>query len=182
MKAFIVLGLALLASLILVGSLYSPMESQKKPKKESVETIRAKSAAEIDFTLKDMAGNDLTLSDLTAANKTVLINFWAHWCPPCIAELPELIELREKYKDQGFEILGIVSPARMNKDAIRKISAEAGIPYPVLWGDFRTIAKFGNFGVLPTSFVIDRNGKIVDKKGGKGTLEEFEAMIKPHLP
>jgi hypothetical protein len=81
-----------------------------------------------DFAMKDPEGNDVKLSDYVGKGKLVLVDFWASWCPPCRAEMPNLKKIYEKYKDQGFEIVG-VSLDRTHDDWIKRGIEELGLPW-----------------------------------------------------
>lgn len=135
--------------------------------------------AVIDFVLKDLQGKDVSLKDYRG--KVVLINFWAHWCPPCVKEIPDLVELRNNYKDKGFEILGVVVPARVNEQQVRKMARNFEMSYPVLWGTAESLEQFGAINAIPRSFILNGEGKIVDDVVGMGTYAMFEGMIKKHL-
>lgn len=97
--------------------------------------------------------------------KVVLLNFWATWCGPCRMEIPDLIALQEKYGPQGFVVVGLADEKDPDQDsALKQIGAfatEAKLNYPVLLLPEGVRNEFGGVAGLPTSFLIDRNGKVV---------------------
>ena len=110
-----------------------------------------------DFTLKDENGAVAKLSDYRG--KVVLLNFWATWCGPCGVEIPWFTDFEQKYKSQGFAVLGV----SMDEDgwpAIKPFVAERKINYRVLLGNDSVAQLYGGLDSLPTSFVIDREGKV----------------------
>jgi peroxiredoxin len=147
--------------------------------------------ANFNFTLPDVHGNIVKLSDFSG--KVVLLDFWATWCVPCQVELPGFIDLREKYKSRGFEVLGMVV---MDEFKNAKPYADAhGMTYPILDAVDRpdVEAAFGPLMGLPTSFVISRDGRICaahlgvpDIRTPAPTLQQsiqnvFDAEIRPLL-
>lgn len=124
-----------------------------------------------DFTLESITGEKISLTQ--QKGKVVLLDFWATWCPPCRAATPKLIEFYNKYKDQGFLVLGIGLDER---NAVTQYAQEQKIPYPILFDD-KTVSK--NYGIqsIPTFFLIDRKGKSVNKIIGF-SAEGFDALEK----
>jgi peroxiredoxin len=115
------------------------------------------------FTLKDADGNAVNLTDYRG--KVVLVNFWATWCGPCEAEIPWFIEFEKKYKDQGFAVLGV----SMDDDgwkSVRPYMASHKINYRVVIGSEVVSQQFGEIDSLPTSFVLDREGRIASNHVG----------------
>jgi len=116
-----------------------------------------------DFTLQDINGNEVTLSDFKG--KVVVLNFWATWCPPCRKEIPVFIELYKKYKDEGLVIIGI-SLDREGKRVLIPFVKKFGINYPVLIGTKKVVDAYGGIRGIPTTFIIDKKGKIRKKHIG----------------
>jgi thiol-disulfide isomerase/thioredoxin len=141
------------------------------------------------FTLPDLSGNKVSLADYRG--KALLINFWATWCGPCKLETPWLIELRNKYASQGFEVIGINSEGddakpgssafTNDKSAIEKFVRQQRIPYPVLVNGDSLSKPYGGLDDLPTSFFVNRNGKIVASQVGINSASDIEANIKKAL-
>ncbi len=127
-----------------------------------------------DFTLKTIDGKEIRLSDLKG--KVVLINFWATWCPPCQREMPLFERVYRKYKDRGFEILAISTDAEVSK--VKEFIKEYKLSFPVLMDNGEVSSLYGVQG-LPTSFLIDREGKIV--KIRLGEYKELESDVKKVL-
>jgi cytochrome c biogenesis protein CcmG/thiol:disulfide interchange protein DsbE len=110
-----------------------------------------------DFTLKDAAGKPVHLSDYRG--KVVILDFWATWCDPCAMEIPWFMDLERKQKDHGFAVLG-VSMDDEGWDAVKPFVAKLGMNYRVLMGNDETALLYGGVDALPTTFLIDREGRI----------------------
>ena len=108
--------------------------------------------------------------------KWVVLNFWATWCPPCREEIPGYIELTKKYGKDGLVIIGI-SLDQAGPGVVRPFVAKSGINYPIVMGDDTTVAAFGGVEGIPTTFLIDREGLIRDKKVGMMATAEYEKKI-----
>ena len=116
-----------------------------------------------DLKLQDLEGNKFKLSD--HKGKVVLVNFWAVWCPPCKTEIPHLIKLYNRYKDQGLIILGIAIKSK--EGTIKKLVKELGINYPIINGDNpHIIRSFPGIRAVPTSFIINREGNFYNNYVG----------------
>ncbi len=126
------------------------------------------------FTLRTLEGKEVSLSDLRG--KIVLVNFWATWCPPCREEMPLFEEVYRKYKDKGFEILAVSTDT--SAEAVRKFVKEFKVSFPVLMDDGKVSTSYGIQG-LPTSFLIDREGKVIKIRLGK--YREVEKDVKEAL-
>jgi len=140
------------------------------------------------FTLTNLKGKKVSLADYKG--KAVQINFWATWCAPCKLETPWLVELEKQYAPQGFEILGVSvddldkdDPKLLEKDisGIVKGAQELHIDYPVLI-DGDSIGKpYGDVDVFPTSYFVDRSGKIVAASFGLTSKDDLEGNIRKAL-
>ena len=130
------------------------------------------------FTLQDLSGNEVNLADFQG--KVVLLDFWATWCPPCVQEIPHLVELYEEYKEQGFEMVGI-SVDRDGIDVVKSFVEQHQVNYPILMDDRSVTQFYGGISSIPTTFLIDREGRIQKKYVGYRDKSVFEADIKTFL-
>lgn len=128
--------------------------------------------------LKDVAGRTLRLSDYRG--KVVLLNFWATWCAPCRAEMPDLIKWQREYGRRGLQIIGITYPPEELAE-VQKFMKSIKVNYPIALGDEETKARFDKGEVLPITVIIDRKGVVREIIQGILFSEEFEHKIKPLL-
>jgi len=131
-----------------------------------------------DFALKDANGKTVRLSDYKG--KVVLLDFWATYCGPCKIEIPWFMDFERKHKDQGFSVLG-VSMDDDGWDAVKPFVSDVGINYRVMVGNDSTAAMYGGIEALPTTFLIDRDGKIADVHVGLTSKSDFENAIEQLL-
>jgi len=127
------------------------------------------------LTMKDVHGKPVSLSSY--AGKVLLVDFWATWCGPCKVEIPGFVKLYDRYRAQGFEIVGLIT-----EDPISNVPAfakEYGMNYTVLDANNRddVEAAFGSISGLPTSFLISRDGRICKTHLGYTPNDEFEREI-----
>ena len=130
------------------------------------------------FALKSADGNIVELSRYHG--KVVVLNFWATWCGPCRSEIPDFIELYEKYKNQGLEFIGVA----LDVDGWQSVTPyvkQTGITYPIVLPDDKIVGNYGNFNAIPTTFVIDARGTIIFQQTGMMSKARLEAKIKPLL-
>ena len=128
--------------------------------------------------LRDLDGRVVRLGDYHG--KVVLINFWATWCPPCRAEMPDLVRLHREHRKQGLQIIGITYPPE-KKARVRRFARSIKVNYPIILGTRQIKARFSSDETLPLTIVIDRDGKITDIISGILLREEFDEKIKPLL-
>ncbi len=128
--------------------------------------------------LQSIEGKTVKLSDYKG--KVVVLNFWATWCPPCREEIPDLVSLQKQYAAQGLVVLG-VSMDQGGPAKVASFAKKYGVNYPVVMGDEKTSEAYGGIQVLPTTFIIDRKGNIVDGLQGGADRAGFEEKIKPVL-
>lgn len=130
------------------------------------------------FVLKDLDGHTVRLSDYRG--KVVLINFWATWCPPCRAEMPDLVRLQREHGKAGLQIIGVTYPPE-KETRVRRFAKSLKVNYPIILGTRQIKARFSSDETLPLTVVIDREGKVSDIISGILLREEFDEKIKPLL-
>ncbi len=131
-----------------------------------------------EFALKDSNGKTVRLEDYSG--KVVLLDFFATWCGPCKIEIPWFMEMERKNKDRGFAVLG-VSMDDEGWDIVKPFLAELGVNYRVVIGNDATAQLYGGVDALPTTFLIDRSGKIASVHIGLASKKEFEDGIEQLL-
>lgn len=138
--------------------------------------------AAVDFTLKDQYGKEHTLSEYKG--KTVFLNFWATWCPPCKAEMPDIQKIYESYDKEGEDalvVLGVASPnigGEGSEEEVKAFLEENGYTYPVVMDTTGEI--FSSYGIssYPTTFMIDRDGNVFGYVSGMLSQDVMESIIK----
>lgn len=130
--------------------------------------------------LRDLDGRDVSIASLRG--KVVIVNFWATWCGPCRAEVPDLVALQEKYKDT-LQVIGI-SEDESGVDGVKRFAAEHRINYPVVMTTPEIEKLFPGISALPTSFILDRESRVVQKHVGmlNARTTEYEARHLAGLP
>jgi peroxiredoxin len=116
-----------------------------------------------EFSLKDLDGKTVSLSDLKG--KVVFLNFWATWCPPCREEIPAFVEFYNLNKSRGVEIVGL-SVDRLSPEDLRSFVQKNKMSYPVAFAPKRIIDAYEPGPYIPTTIVIDKQGRIRDKQVG----------------
>jgi thiol-disulfide isomerase/thioredoxin len=136
--------------------------------------------APLNYTVKDMNGADVRFSSYKG--KIILLNFWATWCEPCKEEIPDLVLLQEKYKDD-IVILGLSVESGDTPDKLRQYASAFKMNYPVLVGGGHDEIQeaYGATWGVPITVIINRDGRIAKKQSGIRTLEQFEREIRPLL-
>src|SRR5579864_220710 len=131
-----------------------------------------------DFKLTGLDGKPVTLAD--SKGKVILLNFWATWCGPCRAEVPDLVELQNKYKDK-LQIIGLVTDDDDDPEAVQKFVKEFEINYPIAFATTDLRIQYGGIPALPTSFMLDTEGRVVQKHEGLRNPGLYEAEIRALL-
>jgi thiol-disulfide isomerase/thioredoxin len=139
---------------------------------------RAQNARAPSLVLRDINGRSIRLSDYRG--KVVVLNFWATWCPPCRAEIPELIKWQEKYRRQGLQVIGVTYPPQTLSEVRRFVRREK-VNYPVGLGTQKMMLLFTQSDTLPMTIVIGKDGRVRDVIEGIILPQEFEEKIKPLL-
>ncbi|HYL85868.1 MAG TPA: TlpA disulfide reductase family protein [Candidatus Angelobacter sp.] len=147
--------------------------SSPKGTPPTAENRDGKAAA--NFSLPDSNGVQVALADYKG--KVVLLNFWATWCGPCKIEIPWFMEFNKTYKDRGFAVLG-VSLDDDEWKSVRPYLAEKKMDYPVMVGNDQVSQSYGGIDSLPTTFIIDRDGRIAFVHMGLVGKETYEKEIR----
>ena len=146
------LFVSLMACLIWVGAFGSAFGSQKAPA----------------FTLPDLSGDKVTLEQFRG--NVVILDFWAIWCVPCLKAIPQMIQVQEKFKDKGLVVLGISldDPQKIDDLSLLEFKKRRKINYRILRGTEQVTEEYfrGIRLEIPTLFIIDRDGMIVDRHKG----------------
>ena len=173
-------------------TVFVPKPWSKRTVTSSVACPANAKTANLDFTMKDMHGKDVRLSDYKG--KVLLLDFWATWCGPCKVEIPGFVDLYAKYKARGFEVVGVLILDKF--DNARPFALQMKMNYPVLNGDEHEAAldeAYGPMFGLPMSFLIARDGRVCQKHLGlptatatttpdeKAVKDIFEAEIRSLL-
>ena len=128
-----------------------------------------------DFKVKGLDGMEVKLSALKG--KVVVLDFWATWCPPCKAEIPHFIELQADYGAKGLEIIGL-SVDQEGEEVVRAFAKEHGVNYAMAMAGPDLVQKYGGIRGIPTTFLIDKQGRIAKKLVGYQDKEVFESQIR----
>src|SRR6266849_759121 len=150
---------AVCASALLLG--FGPSPANGQDSGNVIRFVRNPDPAP-EFKVAGLDGKPLSLAG--ERGKVILLNFWATWCGPCRAEIPDLIELQTRYKDH-LQIIGLTVD---EDDAalVKKVVEETGINYPVAMAPVEVRLKYGGIAALPTSIVLDSEGRVVQKHEG----------------
>lgn len=131
----------------------------------------------VNFTWVDVTGKTVSFKDYTNG-KVVFLNFWGTWCPPCRREIPDIVTISNELKDKDFVVIGIALERGNNPEKKLEAFMEAnGIKYHNFLADKSLTEAYGGISSVPTTFIIDKNGKIVEKIVGMQTKEKFMQSI-----
>ncbi|MGA2269256.1 MAG: TlpA disulfide reductase family protein [Bryobacteraceae bacterium] len=167
------LAAVLLAAFLIRGCSSGPRTAKTAPVKPDKDRHQAP-----DFALKDVNGKTVHLSDYHG--KVVLLDFWATWCGPCKIEIPWFMDLERRNKDKGFAVLG-VSMDDEGWDVVKPFLSHLGVNYRVVIGNDETAQLYGGVDALPTTFLIDRGGKIAAVHVGLADRKDFEDGVEQLL-
>jgi len=131
-----------------------------------------------DFSLKSVDGKTIKLSDYNG--KVVIIDFWATWCPPCRRGIPDLVAIQNEYKNKVV-VVGISLDREKTIKDVPGFVKDYGINYPVVYGDDNVVTAYDGIQSIPTSFVVDKNGNVVDMHVGLVSKDTFVNKIKELL-
>jgi thiol-disulfide isomerase/thioredoxin len=161
MKRILSISIILLVFLV-IGGYAQSTKKQKAP----------------NFSLSTQTGKVIELAKLKG--KVVLVNFWATWCPPCRAEIPDFIEVYNTYKSKGFEIIGIALDEE-GWSKVRPFMEKEKMNYPVVLGSRNITQAYGGIDGIPTTFIVDKDGYIVEQQVGMLTKSALEKALKKYL-
>jgi len=176
-------GLSILAAFVVVSCGSDNPKSagsahpSATPAGESVAAAQKKSSGPRSapaFALKDADGKSVSLADYKG--KVVLLNFWATWCGPCKVEIPWFVDFERKYKDRGFAVLGVAMDDE-GWEVVKPYLAKSKINYRILAGNDKVAEAYGGVDSLPTTFIIDKDGKITAEHQGLVSKDDYEKEI-----
>jgi thiol-disulfide isomerase/thioredoxin len=130
------------------------------------------------FTLPRIGGGTFSLSSFKG--KVIIVDFWATWCPPCRMEIPHFIDLYNEYRDKGLEIVGVTLDEG-GESVVSEFRDQYKINYTLVLGDEKVAQNYGGIRGIPTTFIIDKKGNIVNKHIGYTDKQVFEDEIKSLL-
>ena len=177
MKKFFIILSALFLFLLPQLSFAQMSEEAARLLKNAKIQVYNKAADPYNFTLPLLSGENATLSSFRG--KVVILNFWATWCPPCRAEMPSMEILYKRYKDQGLEILAV--DIGENANTVRQFIQKNNYSFPVLLDTTKQTSAIYGVEAIPTTYIIDRNGKIIGRIIGSinwDTQQIFNAFDK----
>ena len=135
-------------------------------------------SVDLNITLKDLDENEVTISQLEEVR---IVNFWATWCGPCVAEIPEFQAFHEEYGDQGVKVIGIALDEQ-GAEIVRPFVEENNMTYLTLIDTAgKSASNFGGVYGIPTTFIVDRNGMVQKKHVGLMTYQNLESAVLPLL-
>lgn len=130
--------------------------------------------------MKNLDGTTSKVADMKG--KVLLLNMWATWCGPCRGEMPALVKMQDEHREKGFEIIGLNTDDGDTKEMIDKFAAEMKLNYKLVWAPTEmqaALLKISNFGGIPQSFIVDRDGKLrgVFRGGGANEIKKMEELV-----
>jgi thiol-disulfide isomerase/thioredoxin len=131
-----------------------------------------------DWELTDLNGKLVKFSDFRG--HVLILDFWATWCAPCRIEIPHFVELQKQYGDKGLTVIG-VSLDEQGPEVVKKFVKRLGVNYAIVVGNQKVVEAYGGVYAIPTTFVIDRQGRIVSEHMGYDDKEVFEKEIQSLL-
>jgi cytochrome c biogenesis protein CcmG/thiol:disulfide interchange protein DsbE len=130
------------------------------------------------FLVNDLDGRPISTASLHG--RVVIVSFWATWCPPCREEIPEMISLANRFGDK-LQIIGVSEDDDATPEEVREFAANENINYPIVMGNSGISSEFGSVAALPTTFLVDTNGQIVQKHVGLYPMSIYDAEIRALL-
>src|ERR1700685_183259 len=130
------------------------------------------------FLVRDISGGVVSTAEWHG--KVVFLNFWATWCPPCREEIPELVELQSRYKDR-LQVVGISMDDPEDVARVKRFSEREGVNYPIVMASREIVSEYGGVPAVPTFFVVNTDGKIVQKHVGLYPTFVYETELRSLL-
>jgi peroxiredoxin len=149
--------------------------AKEPPAAASAEQTAAPAPA---WKLKDLDGHEVSSDQFKG--KVIVVDFWATWCAPCLEEIPGYVALQKKYGPAGLAVIG-VSLDRRGPVFVKQFAESHGINYTLVMGDETVAEAFGGFEAIPTTFLINREGRILNRKTGAVPPEEYERLVQSAL-
>jgi thiol-disulfide isomerase/thioredoxin len=169
------------AAFVLCGALLTASSGQQLDSGTAAIRFVKNAEALPDFTVRDVNGNTITSGELRG--KVVLLSFWATWCQPCLDEIPDLIGMQSRYADR-LQIIGLSldpGPPESVNPLLKRVAQEQGINYPVAIAPLDLQGKLGGILGLPTTFLLDEAGRLVQKHVGAVNPSLYETEIRALL-
>lgn len=167
----------LFVSLAAIAPLARVEAARPEPASSSASTLPVLGPAPA-WSLTDLEGKPVGAE--TLKGKVVVVDFWATWCGPCVHEIPGYVALQKKYAEKGLVIVG-VSVDQRGEAAVKPFAKKMNINYPLAMATPEIVAAFGDLQSIPTTFLIDREGKIRHRKMGAMDSEAYEKLLVPLL-
>lgn len=175
MKAKWIIGIV---AALALGVLTLPViMSSRSDEAAATGACKAEGMANLDLTVKDMNGAEFKFAG--EKGKVILLNFWATWCPPCLAEIPEFVKVYDEKKDEGFTILGVSTDD--TAEQLRAFASARRVTYPLLMMTPEVEDSYGPLFGLPTSVLIARDGSVCKRHFGPMSKEQLERELEPLL-
>ncbi|HEX3046971.1 MAG TPA: TlpA disulfide reductase family protein [Bacillota bacterium] len=180
MKKYIVLGLILVSLIltVLIGTTGFTAEKAGQAK-QTGQVGPGVGLIAPDFTLQDLNGKKYSLKEVVAQNKVTLVNFWATWCPPCRAEIPELIKFYQKYSTKKVALLAI--NLQENPSEVKNFVVQNKMNFPILADTKGSVAEQYQVYAIPSTIFLDSKGKVRQKIEGSTNLETIEGIVQKLL-
>jgi peroxiredoxin len=176
MKKVVVPGILVIVMVLII---FTGWKVNSAVNKESLKAAPQVGYIAPDFSLTDVNGKRVKLSDVYSKNKVTLINFWATWCPPCRGEIPELIKLYRKYAPQRLALLAV--DLQEETEHVKSFAGKNKMKFTVLADTSGKVGDQYRIFSIPSTFILDRRGRIRDLIIGGAKLKTFEAKIQPLL-
>ncbi len=168
-KTFWIIGIAIVMTGILVSVGFSVSPGSQKAAPQIGRPAP-------DFSLKSIEGDKLDLKSVIGKNKVTILNFWATWCPPCRAEIPEFVEFAEKYQSERVALVAV--NIQEEPKQVSSFVQKAGMNFPVLLDQSGKVAQVYQIYAIPTTFFIDDSGVIREKIEGSLNLSRMESIYR----